>query len=447
MTSTSTATTPDLAEIAVRSAQRAAELERPVLATVGLDLPTNGVISLPDHEIAGIWLEPGFEVAGAGSAAEVEATGPDKYAELSGTLEELLSDAVTDGTSPFAFCGGSFDGITEGWEGFPEAIAWIPEIAVRRDSGGCTLIVSTLVQPGETGADARLAALLTSGMPAPVPGGLKAAPVGDYSSDDASFDEAVADALERIAAGELIKVVLARRLSMRSAEGVSPSALADTLAARYPDCFTYGVRRGDAAFVGASPELLVAREDDLVRATPAAGTVKGSQKPSESRKLAGGLDTPKSRLEQELVADAVYDVLEPLCTQVSAHLPMVVPAGPVQHLSTLIEGILREPVPVLDLVAALHPTPAVGGVPLGAAKRVIELHENFSRGWYAGPVGIVRPDGTGSFAVALRGALLRGNDIDLFAGAGIVEGSVPHEERREIELKLGAVAAALVPER
>lgn len=436
-------TMPDLRGTTDAARERAAASGRTVLATVSV--PADGHLALPDHPDAGLWIEPGFAAAGAGVAAEAVASGQDRFDRLATELDRRFGDAVADGGRPFAFTGGAF-AQGDGWPGFPDARAWIPEIALVRDASGTRLVATVAVAPDDDGADERLRELLEAGLPGPSRGGLAAAPYATFTPDNAAYEAAVQEALDAIEDGTLAKVVLARRMRMRSAAGISPSALADALAERYPACFTFAQRRGDLAFVGASPELLVAREERTVRATPAAGTVADSAQPSESRKLAGGLDTVKARWEQELVADAVYDVLEPLCEEVSTHLPMVVPAGPVQHLATTVEGRLREPIHVLELVRALHPTPAVGGVPLDEARSFIDAHEGFDRGWYAGPIGIARPDGSGSFALALRCALIAGNDLDLFAGAGIVEGSIPREERQEIDLKLGAVAAVLTPE-
>ena len=147
-----------------------------------------------------------------------------------------------------------------------------------------------------------------------------------------------------------------------------------------------------------------------------------------------------------MVADAVYDALDPFCASIRSSLPQVVAAGPVQHLSTDVTGRLARATHVLELVAALHPTPAVAGLPREDALSFLGEREGFDRGWYAGPIGVVHPDGSGSFAVALRCALLHDEVLDLFAGAGIVEGSIAHEELREVEMKLRVVASALTPE-
>lgn len=435
----------DLPALVEAARERSASAGHAVLASVAT--PVEASVQLPDAPTACLWIEPGLAMAGAGVAASVEASGPERFSALEKGISNLLDEAVCDGGEPLAFAGAAFAPGGDGWPGLPEALAWVPEIAVMRDADGTRLVAAVLVD-ADSGVDAseRLRALLDAGLPPPQPGGTAAVPYGTYAPSDDEFDAAVAEALEAIEGGNLTKVVLARKMSMRSSSGVSPSALADALAGRYPSCFIYAVRKDAVAFVGASPELLVAREGMTVRATPAAGTVADSAQPSESRRLAGGLDTVKSRWEQELVADAVYDVLEPMCEEISTHLPMVVGAGPVQHLSTSVEGRLSEPVHILELVDALHPTPAVGGVPLDKASEFISSREGFDRGWYAGPIGVVRRGGWGSFAVALRGALVHANELELFAGAGIVEGSIAHEERREIELKLGAVAAVLTPE-
>ena len=425
--------------------RRASTLGRDVLATASVDTDLTS-LAVPPGGTAGWWSQPGYSVIGVGVVAEVTAFGTDRFADLAGSLGiGVLDDAAGD--EPVVFAGGRFSegSGSDGWEDFPEARAWVPLLALVGDRAGARLGPPGRVAGGGGAgvAAAQIEELLASASPAPPLGRLLASRSGEFTPDDGSYTAAVEAALRDIDCGKMHKVVLARRL--RSRADVSAGDLMTALSHRYPDFYGYAVMRGGSAFVGASPELLVQTDGMNVVATPAAGTVAGTPSHSTNRKLAGGLDTVKSRWEQELVADTVYDVLEPLCEGIHASLPMVVQAGPVQHLSTRVEGRLTKRLGVLELVAALHPTPAVGGVPALEATSFIDTAEGFDRGWYSGPIGVVRADGSGSFAVALRGALIHDGVIDLFAGAGIVEGSVPEDERREVELKLSSVTSLLEP--
>jgi isochorismate synthase EntC len=124
--------------------------------------------------------------------------------------------------------------------------------------------------------------------------------------------------------------------------------------------------------------------------------------------------------------------------------PRLLRLGEIQHLETPITGTLRNGESILELVERMHPTPAVGGAPREAALAWITRREDLDRGWYAGPVGFVDADGGGDFCVALRSALLRGGEAHLFAGAGIVDGSIPDAELQETRLKLRALLAPLL---
>jgi salicylate biosynthesis isochorismate synthase len=140
------------------------------------------------------------------------------------------------------------------------------------------------------------------------------------------------------------------------------------------------------------------------------------------------------------VVDAVVDSLE--CLQLTPLLP----AGPtllrlhgIQHLHTPINCDLPSCVGILDVVGALHPTPAVSGAPTGRAIELRGIHEHLDRGWFAGPVGWLDADGNGEFRVALRSALIDDLGTTLFAGAGVVAGSDPERELLETEVKLGTM--------
>ncbi|MBK7155664.1 MAG: isochorismate synthase [Sandaracinaceae bacterium] len=254
----------------------------------------------------------------------------------------------------------------------------------------------------------------------------------------------VSDARAAIAAGDLEKVVLARRSEASVADGALPDAV-DMLArldARFGSCTRFALFRTDTdgervAFLGATPECLVTRSGDRVHTEALAGSMPRG----ESAAL---LASDKDRREHRFVVDAVVSALEPHCTAVThdpqpgtRELPDVV------HMRTPIEGRLRDSASVLTLVGALHPTPAVGGVPREAAVRWIAEREPVPRGWYSAPFGWTDASGDGSFVVALRSGVVRGGRVSVYAGAGIVRDSRPDAEYDETELKMRAVLGTL----
>lgn len=254
-----------------------------------------------------------------------------------------------------------------------------------------------------------------------------------------SVEEAVRRLLDR----ELEKVVLARELVLEADVPFSQIDVLTSLRRNYPSSYLFAID----GFVGASPELLIEREDRDVRARPLAGTLPRSGNPSSD--VAAGsalLHSPKDRAEHRFLSEMMRETLEPFCEE------LVVPASPdvislanVHHLATPVRGTLRSGnTSVLDLVAALHPTPAVGGRPTRAAVALIDELEELDRGRYAGAVGWVDADGNGTFAVAIRCAEISGKTARLYAGCGIVAASNPERELEETHWKFQAMLSALV---
>lgn len=255
--------------------------------------------------------------------------------------------------------------------------------------------------------------------------------------------EAVGTARDRIRAGELTKVVLAREIEVLSDSPIDHAALWTRLIEAHPQAYCFAID----GFIGASPELLVSRSGSTVRARPMAGTTPRTGHSEVDQRRAGELlSSDKNRAEHQVTIDAVHDRLLGWCSYLDAEpSPSVVPAGPVQHLATLVEGRLSRPEPsVLELVAALHPTPAVGGEPTPTALALQGELEPASRGRYAGPVGWVDGAGNGTFAVGIRSIELSGRHGRLFAGVGVVADSVPESELAESRAKAQALLSAIV---
>lgn len=253
----------------------------------------------------------------------------------------------------------------------------------------------------------------------------------------------VAEARERIRAGHVDKVVLAREVLVEADQPFDLGALVRRLVSAHPSAYRFSVD----GFVGASPELLVSRVGDVVRAQPMAGTTTRSGDPADdARRAAELLASAKDRSEHQLTIDMVLDTLLPFCSYVDSEpLPSVVPVANVQHLATLVEGRLsRPPASVLELVEALHPTPAVCGSPRAAALDLINELECLDRDRYAGPVGWVDGSGNGTWAVGIRSAVVSGSTARLFAGVGVVADSDPERELEETRAKLRPLLEAVL---
>ena len=262
----------------------------------------------------------------------------------------------------------------------------------------------------------------------------------------AAWRRSVEAARRRIGAGYLEKVVLARRVALRSPSVIDAARLLPRLAARFPGAYVFGVGHGSRVFLGATPELLVRRRGLRVASGSLAGSAPRGRNPRDDRRLARALvESKKDQVEHEIVIRAIREALSPHAARMSAPpAPRLLRLENVQHLYTPVTAVLAEPRGVLSLAGDLHPTPAVGGYPRPEALTLIRALEGFDRGWYAGPVGWTDGAGDGEFAVAIRSALLRGRDAEVHVGAGIVGDSNPESELAETRTKLRAILDELL---
>ncbi|MEJ2867100.1 isochorismate synthase [Actinomycetospora sp. OC33-EN08] len=262
--------------------------------------------------------------------------------------------------------------------------------------------------------------------------------------DPARYEAMVAEALERMRSGGLEKVVLSRALDLVRDTEVDRPAMLRELAARTLAGYVFAVDLpAGSSLVGASPELLVSRRDGEVVANPLAGSAARRSDPDDDEAAGAALlASAKDRHEHALVVQEVAAALGAECDTLDVPAePSLIRTDALWHLSTTIRG--RSSVSSLDLARALHPTPAVGGVPREAARRAIRELEPYSRGFYTGMVGWMDASGDGEWVVALRCGEVGGCSARLYAGAGIVPGSVPSAELAETTTKLETMLAAL----
>jgi menaquinone-specific isochorismate synthase len=256
-------------------------------------------------------------------------------------------------------------------------------------------------------------------------------------------DDIIAKAVEHILAGDLEKVVLARELMVTMDRDIGIPQIIESLISTHPNAMIFSIDN----FVGASPELLVSRAGDVVQAHPLAGTTARLVDKEEDRSsIATLLDSTKDHSEHAITIKWLLNELLPFCSYVDADPePNIVSLPNVHHLGTRVHGQLSHPAAsVLELVAVLHPTPAVAGEPQHAAIALIDEIERAERGKYAGPVGWVDSDGNGAFAVGIRSAQIKKTEARLFAGVGIVADSDPQLELDETDLKFQTMLSAIL---
>ncbi len=375
--------------------------------------------------------------AGVGSALEFTGNSQQAWAELTAFCA-AHPEAVLFGGQRF-----SSEGTTgEEWRHFPACSFMLPEFLLVQDSEGVTLHCSMV--PDEAGctkdAPGRLPTTVDK-LVFDVPhldGRAIAHGAPGYVPGRYGWEAGVKSALQAMQDDDMEKVVLARRMDIGLGEPVNPFTFVRDFREMPSPAYFFCFRpHPDSAFVGSSPESLYARYGRQIRSEALAGTRLRGGDAEEDRALCTALlNAPKERHEHKLVADFIADALSTLCEaspQTSA--PDVLQLVLVQHLLQTFEGSLADGVKDGDIVGALHPTPAVGGVPLDKARLLIDSLEAFDRGWYAAPLGMVSRDHV-DLTVAIRSGLLHGNTLSLYCGAGIVAESDPEQEWQETENKL-----------
>lgn len=381
------------------------------------------------------WRDDNEEALGLGIAAELVASGRGRFHELALAAESFAAETYPDEADLRFFCGFSFDAAVRGarWRDFGAARAVLPRITLRRRDRGSEWSLAVPVSDEFAAQAARgLALRLGATGPAEMPAATEA---GQRPS--ANFIALVQDAKERIAIRHAAKIVAARRVDLELNAPVDVGRVARALDAQNPGCHRFVFRRNGAAFVGASPERLIRRDAEHISSVALAG----SAAPEDAESL---LQSLKDHDEHEHVVRHLREALRPFCDDVQGSTkPSLRPLNHVVHLETPFAATLREPVHVLRLAAALHPTPAVGGVPTQFATGWIREVEGADRGWYAGLIGWFNAAGDGELAVAIRSALLHGRDVALWSGAGIVAESDPVSEEEEADRKLRPILTAL----
>ena len=442
--------------------RRARRLGGPVLASLTMRADATHELALAGRSGSFLWeqAERRFSLAALGEAVRLTAAGPARFEALRGRLSRLLADAVVEQETGeglvqplclggFAF-GSGRDPAAPEWRDFPEALVVVPRILVTGHGEERSLTLNALVSPTEdvtaTAAALRMEvtrASVASGEGAEANHGTPLGPPPALGHDEWCRD--VADLAARIEAGEAEKVVLARRVTVESEAPFNIAAVLQQLRERYRECTIFAVRDGDASFLGATPEMLVRLEGRQVRADCLAGSAARGADGAEDDALGRGLlADEKERREHAMVVNAIAASLREVCGGLdAADTPALRRMANLQHLHTPISATAAGDIHILELVERLHPTPAVGGVPQGRALCLLQEHERFNRGWYAGPIGWMAADGSGEFVVALRSALVRDRSAYLYAGCGIVSGSDPEREYEESQLKLQAMLWAL----
>jgi len=376
------------------------------------------------------WVRGGDGLVGWGSYAKTAVSGANRFSDARKWWHQQLekfaiSDSVhASGTGPVLFASFSFDPDEE-------SVLVIPKIVVGMRNGSSWITwIGDQPQPAlqeekELLADAEFN-------------------WGDGSLSPAEWQLRVAKAIDEIEKTELEKVVLARDLIVNSHRPIDVRKILRNLGSEYPSTWIFAVD----GLVGATPELLLRLSRGMVTSRVLAGTISKTGDDDKDLALAASLARSSKDLEEhEYAVRSVADALDPFCTSTNVpDSPFVLHLANVMHLATDVTGALiesKKSVDAFTILEKLHPSAAVCGTPTNIAAQVIKRIEGMSRGRYAGPVGWLDARGDGELGIALRCGQIKENEIQIYAGCGIVAGSNPEKELTESNAKFAPMRSAL----
>ena len=439
------------------------------------------------------WEQPSEHNAlvGVGAATTITTSGPAHATDAALQWRALMRNAVISyaedaedianayGHGPLFFGGFAFDSENPSpalWADFPAGLLILPRFLLLHSGTQTALSMHVLLHASESveesfqqllsDTESLLIAIENSnsiinredaGRPQGSP-----LHIGDQTEQDSSnrnlaiqdilpsskWMKKVAEVASEIRQGRFEKVVLARSVQVipeKANSRFSIETVLSRLRTSYPSTYIFVLQRGTRFFVGATPERLVQAQNGQIHTMALAGSApRGTTVEEDERIGATLLQSEKNSIEHSIVVARVRDALLAHCQEVSVSAtPRLLKLRNVQHLET---SIVAELVPgrcILDVIADLHPTPAVGGFPRKEALAEIRAVEEMDRGWYAGPIGWIGASGHGEFAVALRSGLISEHEATLFAGCGIVGDSNPQSEYEESCLKLQVMLRGL----
>ena len=398
-------------------------------------------------------------VAGAEAIIEKSFAGPERFSKVREFAQSVLEHTIIVGEmdipfgGPHFFIGFTFFDDVEGEDFFHPATIFLPRWQVSHREGIYGAVANILVEPQSKlepmadkvlSAHAKFSAFDYEESVISKPSGLQARIT--EAGGQGSFEAAVRTGLEQIESGEYQKIVLARAVDIVSDLSFDPLSSLNLLRNKFRDCHAFSMANGlEQSFIGATPELsLRVRGKELFTEAIAGSAPRGKTAGDDARFARELLGSEKDLREHNIVVDSIQRRLRLLGIEPEiSERPYLLQLSNVQHLRSLINAEIPGEIHILDILASLHPTPAVGGTPREAAIPDIRKIESFDRGLYAGAIGWFDYRGDGEIVVAIRSALIDGCRARIYAGNGIVSGSDPEREKLETDLKLQALLEAL----
>lgn len=400
-------------------------------------------------------------LAGAEAVVQAQFDGANRFAAVKAFAEEILDNTIAVGdlsepfTGPHFFTAFTFDDSVAEDAAFPAATVFLPRWQVSRSKGKYGAVANLRIDPDTDvdvlvarvwGAYSKFGAFDYADESVPVVPATEAKERSRTELAPDHYPAAVEAALGEIRSGAYEKIVLARALELKADRAWQPLTALNRLRERFGGCFTFSFSGGaKGSFIGATPErLLQIRNGHLLTEAIAGSAPRGTTAGEDAKFARGLLESEKDQHEHAYVRDSIIRRLAKIGVEAKAEgSPRLLPLANVQHLRTPISAEVGDSVHLLDMLADMHPTPAVGGTPREAAVPRIAALEQLDRGLYSGVVGWFNHLNEGEMVVGIRSALIQGDTARLYAGAGIVEGSDPEKEMRETEMKLHALLDVL----
>jgi menaquinone-specific isochorismate synthase len=317
------------------------------------------------------------------------------------------------------------------WKGFPSTSFWLPQLEISQKEGHTELLIysldHTLDLPHQLNATPKLSSSLPSFIDK------------HHTPDALMWNNQVNQVLEHIHAHTLNKVVLARKTSLRFSTPPCPWTILTHLKSKISQSTLFAFQLSPSlCFLGATPEQLFQRKKNLLKTEAVASTRPRGNNPQQEAQFTHELLTGiKERREFLFVSHFLQQSLLPFSEHFAWEWdePRVLKAASVQHLHNRLNLVLKSGTSNAELIQALHPTPAIGGIPRDQALSFLSKLESFDRGWYGAPIGMMSPQSV-SLHVGIRSALIRDRSLHLFAGTGLVKESDAEQEWQELDHKI-----------
>ena len=456
----------DIDELVQLGRERARKTDHPIIVSQVLPVPSLDPLSF---YVAGrslfqgkrfYWSSPnqGQVLVGLGSALEIEGEKESRFYDIHlhwTQLKEytiLGSDMKASGTGPLLLGGFSFvDQVNDPlWKEFKPASFTLPQLLLSKKGSQTFLTINLYLDPQKREEPLpfysqkwchQFIENVQKISWKPKHGGELS-----YEADDqAEWKRRVNEAIKTIKENQLRKVVLARRLEVSTSNPIEPETVLANLVEMQKGSYIFAIEKNDHSFMGASPEQLVRKEGEVVLSSCLAGSIPRGKTVEEDQALSKILlGDQKNRHEHQVVVQMIKEALQHFCQHVTVvQEPIILKTAQIQHLYTPVKGKIKPSVSLLNLVQALHPTPALGGYPQEKAVNYIKTYEPFERGWYASPIGWLDHHNNGEFIVGIRSGLIKGRKAYLYAGCGIVEDSDPLAEYEETNIKFKPMLSAL----